>query len=115
MKESDDRVVVSGILVGCDPTKMDQVQERLELFEWAQVHHRADDGRMVLTLEATGTDESMDRLREIQKLDEVLMAEMVEYYFEDEVEARELADGKAGEAELNSMLKKSDFKRKSTR
>jgi nitrate reductase NapAB chaperone NapD len=115
VKVSEDRVVVSGILVGCDPLKMDSVQARLDAFDWAQVHHRADDGRMVMTLEATGTDQSMDRLREIQQVEDVLMAEMVEYYFEDEVQMRPLADGQKGIEELNTILKKSDFKRKSTR
>ena len=115
MKESDDRVVVSGILVGCDPLKMDEVQELLERFPWAEVHHRADDGRMVLTLEAEGTDQSMDRLREIQQLPEILMAEMVEYYFEDEVKAHSEATGQPGLENLNSLLKDSDFKRKSSR
>jgi nitrate reductase NapAB chaperone NapD len=115
MKESDDRVVVSGILVACDPLKMDDVQRIVEEHSWAEVHHRAEDGRMVVTLEAEGTDQSMDRLRELQQLPDVLMAEMVEYYFEDEVNARKLATGQVGIQNLNSDIKESDFKRKSSR
>jgi nitrate reductase NapAB chaperone NapD len=56
----------------------------LDALAGVDVHHADPLGRLVITVEARNVDESMERLKEIQRLPQVLMAEMAEYCFEDE-------------------------------
>ncbi len=77
-------MVISGILVACRPEHMDELSALIERFDWAKVHHRDAEGRMVITVEAENTDQGMDRLVELKQLPRVLMADMVEHYFEEE-------------------------------
>ncbi len=77
-------MVISGVLVVSAPEHMKEVQAALDARPWLEVHHTEADGRMVVSLEARDTDESIARLREIQELPRVILAEMSEYYVGDE-------------------------------
>jgi nitrate reductase NapAB chaperone NapD len=76
-------VVISGVVVVCAPERMAEAQAALERYPWLEIHHEKPDGRMVATLEAADTSESMQRLREIQDLPQIIMAELAEYVVED--------------------------------
>jgi len=72
-------VNVSGIVVACRPENLDPVAEAVEAFPWAQVHHRDPLGRLVVTIEAANEGQGAARLRDLQQLEQVVMAEFAEY------------------------------------
>jgi nitrate reductase NapAB chaperone NapD len=77
-------IMISGVLVACRPECLSNMIHRVNAFQWAEVHHTDPKGRLVITIEGADAAESMNRLREIQALPNVLMAEMVECWVEDE-------------------------------
>jgi nitrate reductase NapD len=77
-------MVISGIVMASRPEQLDQLRETVNRIEWADAHFSDSNGRLVVTIEAEGIDESMERLKELQQLPHVLMAEMSQYYIEDE-------------------------------
>jgi len=54
-------------------------------FSWAEVHYTDPDGRLVVVIEGRDVEQSMDRLKELQKLPRVLMAELAEFVVEDDI------------------------------
>ena len=78
--------MISGVLVACRPGCLSETIRSLDALEWAEVHHTDGGGRLVITIEGADAEESMHRLRTIQTLPNVLMAEMAEYWVEDEGE-----------------------------
>ena len=84
---------VSGILISCPPTRVKATSDEVELRPWAQVHSSSPEGRLIVTIEAVDTSQSMERLKELQGLPEVTSAEMIVYCCEDE--PRPLVEGKA--------------------
>jgi len=77
-------MTISGIVVACRPKHTTEVCEAVNALSWAQVHHTDRHGRLVVTIEAAGTDESMDRLKQLQGLGNVIMAELAGYYVGEE-------------------------------
>jgi nitrate reductase NapD len=77
-------MTVSGIVVACRPDDLAEVKEVLNGLTWAEVHYTDPDGRLVVTIEAEDVEESMDRLKQLQGLPRVLMAELAEFVEEDE-------------------------------
>lgn len=75
--------MISGVLVVTKPEHQARLRATLDAFAWAEVHHGDPDGRLVITLEASTTDEAMARLREVQQLPDVVLAEMAEHYVEE--------------------------------
>ncbi len=80
-------MTIAGVLVVCRPEHLGSLQTTLERFPWAKVHHSQPDGRFVITIESENTDGNMSRLREIQSLPHVILAELVEQYVDEEPEA----------------------------
>jgi nitrate reductase NapAB chaperone NapD len=76
-------VTISGIVVACRPADLEETADALGALPWAEVHHRDAGGRLVVTIEAEDTDQSMERLREVQGLPRVLMAELAGFYVGD--------------------------------
>ncbi len=70
---------VSGVLLACQPVHMAQIEGAVNALDWAEVHFTEPSGRMVVTIEADSTHQSMDRLTEIKGLPRVISAEMAEY------------------------------------
>ena len=54
----------------------------MERLAWADVHYTDPSGRVVVTIEATDIDESIDRLQELQGLPRVLSAALAQYCIE---------------------------------
>ncbi|UCE86409.1 MAG: chaperone NapD [Deltaproteobacteria bacterium] len=75
-------MVISGVVVVCAPERMVEAESALEGYDWLEVHHRDSAGRMVVTLETADADESSRRLQEIQRLPQILLAELAEYVLE---------------------------------
>ena len=77
-------MTVSGIVVACRPEHLAETTEAVDAFPWAEVHYTDPNGRLVVTIEADGVGESMDRVKDLQDLPRVLMAEMAEFAVEEE-------------------------------
>jgi nitrate reductase NapAB chaperone NapD len=77
-------VTVTGILVVCKPEAVSDVASDIRHFEWAHVHYTDPNGRFVITVEASSTEEGIERQLIIQKLPRVILAEMVEHYVGEE-------------------------------
>ncbi len=76
-------MLISGIVVQCSPQKLNVVRKRISAFQWADVHHEDPKGRLVVTIEALDADASIECVREIQEIEDVVMAEMAEFCLEE--------------------------------
>ncbi len=86
--------VLSGIAVSALPENLEEVTRSINALDWAEVHLAENDGRMVVVIEAPGSEEGMNRLLEVKALPHVVAAEMVQHWFENEVQ--EPADPTSG-------------------
>jgi nitrate reductase NapAB chaperone NapD len=77
-------VTVSGVVVACRPEDLSGVIDSLDALPWAEVHHTDAAGKLVVSIEARDAGESIARLREIQTLPGVVMAELGGYYVDEE-------------------------------
>jgi nitrate reductase NapAB chaperone NapD len=96
-------VNISGIVVACRPQDLAGTTEALDALPWAEVHYTDPRGRLVATIEAADTDESMARLSEIQALPRVLMAELAGYYLDE--------DGQQDSGAAEAALRETDRNR----
>ena len=70
----------SGILVMVDPTGIDQTAEVLETLPGVEVHYLyPDSGRIIAVQETETAEAQQDGLRQIQALEGVRMAALVEH------------------------------------
>ena len=74
--------MISGIVVASRPEHLDVVADAVEAFPWASIHYSDPAGRLVVTLEADGMDDSIARFEALQKLPNVLSASLAEYRLE---------------------------------
>jgi nitrate reductase NapAB chaperone NapD len=77
-------LIISGIVVASRPEHQAQVRADVTALPWAQAHYSDPAGRLVVTIEADDVDESMARLKAIQALPRVVMAELAEYAIEND-------------------------------
>jgi nitrate reductase NapD len=82
-------VIISGIVVASRPEHLAEVSQALEAISWAEVHFSDPRGRLVVMIEAADLDQSVDRLKELQALPRVLMADLAQYCIEEEVRDHE--------------------------
>ncbi len=80
-------MIVSGIVLVCPSDESAGVRARVEELPWAEVRHTDPSGRLVVVIEAADTAESMTRLKQLQALPDVLMAELGGYYQDEAPEA----------------------------
>jgi nitrate reductase NapD len=76
-------MVISGIVIAAKPEDLPTVSAEVERLPWADVHISDSLGRVVVTIEAENIDESIERLKELQQLPGVLMAELAQYTIDD--------------------------------
>jgi nitrate reductase NapAB chaperone NapD len=76
-------MMISGVLVVTRPEREREARAALEAYPWLDIHHSDSKGRLVITIDSSSTEEGIGRLREIQELPEVILAEMVEHYVEE--------------------------------
>jgi len=77
-------VTVSGIVIACRPEHVAETTEVVNAFPWAEVHYTDPHGRLVVIIEGDDVDQSMERLKELQTLPRVLMAELAEFVVEED-------------------------------
>ena len=75
--------MISGVVVASRPEHLATVAEAVDALEWADVHYSDPAGRLVVTVEATGVEDSIARLEALQKLPNVLSAALAEYRLEE--------------------------------
>jgi nitrate reductase NapD len=75
--------MISGVVVASRPKHLAAVSEAVEAFPWADVHYSDAAGRLVVTVEADGLDDSIERVETLQRLPNVLSAALAEYRLED--------------------------------
>ncbi|MBW1886346.1 MAG: chaperone NapD [Deltaproteobacteria bacterium] len=76
--------MISGVVVASSPEHLAEVSEAVDEFPWADVFYSDAAGRLVVTLEASGVDDSIERLLSLQNLPNVLSASLAEYYVEED-------------------------------
>jgi nitrate reductase NapAB chaperone NapD len=76
-------MTVSGIVMACRPEHLGEMSGVVNALDWAEVHYTDQDGRLVVTIEASDIDESMNRLKELQGLPLAIMAELAEFVVEE--------------------------------
>jgi nitrate reductase NapD len=72
-------VIISGVVVASRPEDLSEIREVVNELPWAEVHFSDPEGRLVVTLEASDLDESMDRMKTLQALPHVLSAALAEF------------------------------------
>ncbi len=76
-------MIISAILVVCRAEHLAQVRAEIASRPGLEVHHSDSSGRIVVTLDAESPDESMAKLREVQGLAHVVLAEMMKTVVEE--------------------------------
>ena len=77
-------MIISGIVMASRPERMDELRAAVDRIPWADAHFSDSSGRLVATIEAPDIDESMNCLKELQALPEAVMAELAQYYIDEE-------------------------------
>ena len=72
-------MIISGVVVASRPEHLAEVRDEVNELPWAEVHFSDPNGRLVVTLEASDIDESMDRMKTLQALPLVLSAALAEF------------------------------------
>jgi len=72
-------MMLSGIVVACRSEDVTETIARIEALPWADVHYAKRDGHLVVTIEADDMDQSIERLKALQGMPRVLMAELAQY------------------------------------
>lgn len=78
-------MIISGIVMASRPEHLAEVCRAVEAISWADVHFSDPRGRLVVTIEAADLDQSADRLKKLQELPQVLMADLAQYCIEEEL------------------------------
>jgi nitrate reductase NapAB chaperone NapD len=87
--------MISGVVVACLRQNLGSVRDAVERLPWAAVHYEDPSGRLVVTVEASGIEESFERFKVLQGLPDVLSASLAEYRLEGD-EGRNDAHTKRG-------------------
>jgi nitrate reductase NapAB chaperone NapD len=72
-------VIISGVVVASRPEHLSEIRDEVNGLPWAEVHFSDPEGRLVVTLEASDLDESMDRMKTLQAIPLVLSASLAEF------------------------------------
>lgn len=75
-------MMLSGIVMACRPEDLAEAIDRIDALPWADVHYSGLDGRLVVTIEAEDMDQSIARLKTLQNMPRILMAELSQYCVE---------------------------------
>jgi len=81
-----DELHIASLVVHSTPKRVAHVSDVIALMPGAHVHATSPNGKIVVTLEASTTDEMMSRITGIQRADGVLSAALV-YQCADTLEA----------------------------
>ena len=77
---------ISSLIVMCKPEDISRLWEEIEKIPNAQCHYSDKNGKIVVTLETESIDEKICLLRQIEKLQGVVLAQMIYAYHNAELE-----------------------------
>lgn len=77
---------ISGVLIHARPENRERVKLQLEQVAGVEVHASTDDGKLVVTVEASADRTAADTVYKLQDMPGVIAASMVYHHFEDDTE-----------------------------
>lgn len=78
---------ISSIVVKTTPRHLEEVRTSLESSGLCEYHFSDEKGNIIVTIEGSGVEEEIEKLKAIQELAHIISAEMIYTYSEDELEA----------------------------
>ena len=77
---------ISGILVQTKPEHIESVIEQIKSSDCCEYHLHDEKGRIVVTIEGENTEEEINKLKQLKTFKNVISADMMYAYSEDELE-----------------------------
>ena len=77
-------MIISGIVLTSRSEHLAELSQAVAAISWAEVHFSDPKGRLVVTIEAGDIDQSVDRLKDLQRLPRVLTADLAQYSIHEE-------------------------------
>ncbi len=77
---------ISGVLIHARPENCERVKLQLEQIDGVEVHTSTGDGKLIVTVEASGDRTAADTVYKLQDMPGVISASMVYHHFEDDTE-----------------------------
>jgi nitrate reductase NapD len=77
---------ISGVLIHARPENCAKVKQQLEQVAGVEVHTSTDDGKLIVTVEASADRTAADTVYKLQDMPGVISASMVYHHFEDDAE-----------------------------
>jgi nitrate reductase NapAB chaperone NapD len=72
-------MIISGVVVASRPEHLSEISKDVVELPWADVHFSDPKGRLVVTLEASDIEESMEQMKTLQAIPRVLSAALAEF------------------------------------
>jgi len=72
-----EEVHISSLVVHATPKRVQNIEDVIAMMPGARVHGSSPNGKLVVTLDASSTDEMLSRINAIQRVDGVLSAALV--------------------------------------
>ena len=72
-----EEVHISSLVVYAAPRRVQSIEDAIAVMPGARVHGSSSHGKLVVTLDASSTDEMLSRITAIQRVDGVLSAALV--------------------------------------
>ncbi len=112
-------MTLSSVVVQTKPEHLESVINALQSSELCEYHMNDEKGRIIITLEGEGVEEEILKLQQIQRFSNVISAEMVYSYDEEELDKlRENLDDKIpdwmndNDANIKDIIYQGDLKKK---
>ncbi|RME34502.1 MAG: glutamate synthase [Gammaproteobacteria bacterium] len=86
---------ISGIVVRARPERREQVCSRLERLDGVEVHASSEEGKLVVTVEATGERQLTERVMNIESVPGVLAVSLVYHQYEEDERLDEIVEQEA--------------------
>ncbi|HEY9200264.1 MAG TPA: chaperone NapD [Gammaproteobacteria bacterium] len=89
---------ISGVLIHARPENCEKVKQQLEQVAGVEVYASTDEGKLVVTVEASGDRSAADTVYQLQDMPGVISASMVYHHFEDDAELQQEASDETEQA-----------------
>ena len=93
---------ISGILVQTLPKNVENVIEQIKKHDCCEYHLHDEKGRIIVTIEGENTEEEINKLKTLKSFENVISADMMYAYSEDELD--KLRDDLDANTELPEWL-----------
>ncbi|MDX2444236.1 MAG: chaperone NapD [Bacteroidales bacterium] len=77
---------ISSIVVQVKPERIEEVINMLHHVDFCEYHLHDDKGRIIVTIEGEGVEDEVRKLKQVQQIKNVISADMVYSYAEEELE-----------------------------